>query len=334
MDKKVFEISWTGLWRILFFGLAIWIFYLAKDIFLSLFLAIVISSGLDFFIDFLEKRGLPRVLGTILVFISIALIIIIILYTIIPLILIDLNSAYKSLSRYGLNKFLPSIFLKQPSSFTDFINKLSLQFFNDINYPIETLFGLIGNATLFVSVVIISFYLCLAKNGIERFILAVFPENIEQKALKIYHRSLIRISRWFRAQIFLSLTMFILVFISLYFLGVKNYFFLALLAGLLEIVPYVGPIIAGGAAALSALTNSFSLAIYTLIIFVLLQQLENHILVPLFMKKSIDLHPVIVIVALLIGGKLGGFLGILISIPLLVVIQEVLEEYLAKSRSF
>ncbi|MCS6789010.1 MAG: AI-2E family transporter [Patescibacteria group bacterium] len=333
MERKFFEISWLSLWRVLFFGISVFIFYLASDIFLALFLAIVISSGLDFFIDFLEKRGLPRVLGTIFVFIVIALIIIIILYTVIPLILIDINTVYKSLSKYGLSKFIPSIFLKQPTSFGDFIDKISAQFFSDAASPLEVFGGLIGNATLFVSIIIISFYLCITKNGIERFILAVFPENIEQKALKIYNKSLIRISRWFRAQIFLSLTMFILVFITLYFLGVKNYFFLALLAGLFEIIPYVGPIIAGGAATISALTSSVSLAVYTLIIFIILQQLENHFLVPLFMKKSIDLHPVIVIVALLVGGRLGGFLGVLISVPLLVVIQEMLEEWLDKSKN-
>lgn len=333
MEKKFFEISWVSLWRILFFVLGILVFYLAYDIFLALFLAIVISSGLDFFINFLEKRGLPRVLGTILVFILIGLIIIIILYTLIPLVLIDLNIIYKNLSKYGLNKLFPSIFLTQSFSLSDFINKISSQFLGELSSPLYFFGQLVGNVVLFVSVIVISFYLCLTKNGIERFILAVFPKNIEEKALKIYNKSLIRISRWFRAQILLSLTMFVLVFISLYFLGVKNYFLLALLAGLFEVVPYVGPIIAGGAATISALTSSLTLAIYTLIIFILIQQLENHLLVPLFMKKSIDLHPVIVIMALLIGGRLGGFLGVLISVPLMVVFQEMLEEWLSKSKA-
>ncbi|MGB9608910.1 MAG: AI-2E family transporter [Minisyncoccia bacterium] len=332
MEKRYFEISWLSLWRLLFFGLLIVVFYLASDIFAALFLAIVISSGLDFFINFLEKRGLPRVLGTILVFALIAIIVVVILYTVIPLIIIDLNTVYKTLSRYGLNKFLPAIFLKPSGSFADFINKISDQFFSDSSSPLDVFGGLIGNAALGVSIIISSFYLSLTKDGIERFIRAVFPESIEAKALRIYEKSLFRISRWFRAQIFLSLTMFILVFIALYFLGVKNALFLALLAGLLEIVPYVGPIISGSAAALSALTNSASLAILTLIIFIVLQQLENHFLVPLYMKKSVDLHPVIVIAALLIGGRLGGFLGILISIPLLVVIQEIFEEWLGKNK--
>jgi predicted PurR-regulated permease PerM len=333
MGKKYFEISWGSLWRLLFFGLLIFIVYSARDIFLSLFLAIVISSGLDFFIDFLEKKGLPRILGTILIFILVILIVVIILYTVIPLIIIDLNSVYKTLSQYGLNKFLPAILLKPSGSFADFINKISSQFFSDSSSPLEILGGIVGNAMLGFSVIISSFYLSLTKNGIERFIRAVFPENLEAKALRVYERSLLRISRWFRAQIFLSITMFFLVFFALYILGVKNAFFLAMLAGLFEIVPYVGPIISGGAATLSALTASFMLAVYTLIIFIILQQIENHLLVPLFMKKSVDLHPVIVIVTLLIGGKLGGILGFLISIPLLVIVQEILEEWLEKNKA-
>jgi predicted PurR-regulated permease PerM len=187
-----------------------------------------------------------------------------------------------------------------------------------------------GNALLSVTILISSFYLSLTKNGIEKFIRSVFPLNYEAMALRIYERAKIKISRWFGAQILLSLSIFILVFLALLILGVKHAFFIALLAGLIEIVPYVGPIVAGGAAFVSALTTSLSLAVYVLIVFILIQQLENHFLVPLFMKKSIDLHPVIVILALLIGGKVGGILGVLVSLPLAVVIQEVIEEKILK----
>jgi len=332
MEKKVFEVSWLSLWRILFFIFLAIIFYLNWQIFAALFLAIVISAGLDFFIDFLEKKGLPRILGAILIFVLIGLIISIILYTVIPLVIIDLNTLAKNLNKYGLNSLVPFFSFKSSNSFIDFINKISDQFFSSESSPIQTFLNLIGGATLTFSIIISSFYLSITKNGISRFIRAVFPDNYEPMALRIYEKSKIKISRWFRAQILLSITIFILVFTALWILGVKHAFILALLAGLLEIVPYVGPIIAGGVATISAFTTSLPLAIYTLIIFIIIQQIENHLVVPLFMKKSIDLHPVIVIVVLLIGANLAGVLGILISVPLTVVLQEILDEFVAKNK--
>lgn len=326
MERKTIEISWGSLWRIFLFAVFVVIFYLSTDIFFGLFLAIVISSGLDVFIDFLEKRGLPRVIATIFVFALTGLIIAVILYTVIPLILIDLINILNNLNKYGLNKFLGPILSFKSSSLIEFINKISTSIFSGDSSPLSFLINIAGNAFLSVSIFIASFYLSLTKDGVERFIRAVFPLNYESIALRIYEKSRKRISKWFSAQILLSLSIFILVFLALWILGVRHAFFIALLAGLIEIVPYVGPIVAGGAAFVSAFTTSMSLAIYVLIIFVLIQQLENHLLVPLFMKKSIDLHPVIVILALLIGAKVGGALGILISVPFAVVIQEIFEE--------
>ncbi len=326
MERKIIEISWASLWRIFLFVLFAVIFYLNTDIFLGLFLAIIISSGLDIFIDFLEKRGLPRVVATIFVFAFMALIIAAILYAVIPLILIDLLNILNNLNKYGLNKFFGPILNFKSASLIEFINKISNNLFSSESSPLSLLMNIAGNAFLSVSIFISSFYLSLTKDGVERFIRTVLPLNYESIVLRIYEKSRKRISRWFGAQILLSLSIFILVFLALWILGVRHAFFIALLAGLIEIVPYVGPIVAGGAAFVSALTTSFSLAIYVLIIFVLIQQLENHLLVPLFMKKSVDLHPVIVILALLIGAKIGGALGILVSVPLAVVIQEIFEE--------
>jgi predicted PurR-regulated permease PerM len=333
MEKRVFEISWSSLWKIFIFLIVGVVFYLSWKILLALFLAVVLSSGLDFFIDFLEKRGLPRILAVILVFVLAGLIVAVILYTVIPLVIIDLNNLSKNLSKYGFKNIFPLFNFKSSSSIIDFINKLSYQFWSGESYNIQLLTDLLGGATLTLFVIISSFYLCLTKNGVEKFIQAVFPANYETTALRIYERSKIKISRWFRAQILLSITIFIVVFIALTILNVKHAFLLSLLAGLLEIVPYVGPIIAGASATISALTTSFSLALITLIVFVLIQQTENHILVPLFMKKSIELHPVIVIGTLLIGGHFAGVLGMLVSLPIAVIIQEIIEEYISRPKS-
>jgi predicted PurR-regulated permease PerM len=172
----------------------------------------------------------------------------------------------------------------------------------------------------------------LSKDGVERFIKVVVPPDYENAVLRIYQRSRRKIGFWFRTQIFLSVLMSLLVWSALLFIGVRHAFLIGVLAGLFELVPFAGPIIAGAIAVLSAFTSSPSLALYTLIVFIILHQLESHVLVPLVTNKAVGLHPVIVIAAILIGAEVAGFWGVLIAVPAAAVFQEVIEDWSSARR--
>jgi predicted PurR-regulated permease PerM len=124
-----------------------------------------------------------------------------------------------------------------------------------------------------------------------------------------------------------------IVWAGLSIMHVPYAFLVAFIAALFELVPFVGPIISGAFGTVSALTISTTLAFYTLIFFLVAQQIESHILVPLLSRRSVGLHPVIVIVALLMGAELGGFLGIVIAVPAAAVFQEVIQEWSTKRRA-
>ena len=123
------------------------------------------------------------------------------------------------------------------------------------------------------------------------------------------------------------------VWAGLSLLGVHYAFLIAILAGLFELVPFLGPILSGAVAVVSALLTSTTLAFYTLIFFLIAQQFEANILVPLLSRRSVGLHPVIVIVALLIGAEVGGVLGIIIAVPVAAVFQEVVQDWSSKRRA-
>jgi predicted PurR-regulated permease PerM len=93
---------------------------------------------------------------------------------------------------------------------------------------------------------------------------------------------------------------------------------LAIMSGVLELLPIIGPIIAGAAAALIALTISPLLALFVVVWYIAVQQTESHVLVPQIMKKSLGLNPITVILAILIGGKILGVIGIVIAVPVAV----------------
>lgn len=333
MDKRTLEISWSSLWRVLFFVIFITVLFLGRQVLLGLLLAIIISSGLEAAINFLERRGIPRTLGVILIFFAVLFLVIVVVYSIIPLIVFDLNAVFSSIGKTNQNTiwgFLVN--LKTSRSLDSIVNKLSAQFFSGATSPLDFFSGALGSLGLAVAVLISSFYLSLSRDGVERFIRVVFPADYEKQALKIYENSKRKIGFWFQTQIVLSVIMGISVWGALTLLGVKHAFLLGVVAAIFEIVPFVGPILSGAIAVLAALTTSVSLGIYTLIVFLALQQFESHLLVPVLMRRAIGLHPVIVITSILIGAEVGGLLGVFIAVPAAAAFQEILDEWSSKKR--
>ncbi|HEY4525771.1 MAG TPA: AI-2E family transporter, partial [Candidatus Paceibacterota bacterium] len=308
--------------------------YSAVKILMGLFLALVISSGLEFIVNFLERRGIPRTLGVVMIFLASILLVIILVYTVIPLLIVDINTALLNFGKLARQSWWGGMLnIKTSQSINILINQLSSSLFSGDASPLGAITGIFGSLALSFSVIIVSFYLSLSRDGVERFIRAVIPPNYEERVLRIYENSRKRIGYWFRSQILLSLTMGTLVIIALSILGVRYAILLGLVAAVFELVPFIGPILAGSAASISALTSSPGLAIATLVTFVLLHQVESHVLVPILIGRSVGLHPVIVIMSLLIGAETGGLLGILISVPAAVVLQEVVENWAGKGNN-
>jgi len=181
-------------------------------------------------------------------------------------------------------------------------------------------------------VLVVSFYLSISRNALDNFLKAILPPQFEVYVHSLWVRAQYKMGRWLQAQILLSFIMALIVGLGLWILGVKYAFLVAVVAGVLEIVPYVGPIVSGGLATLLALSQSPILGLWTLIFFIVAQQLEGHILVPLLIKKLVGLNPVAVILAILVGAKLGGILGILLAVPIAAVIDEFFDD-LAKRKS-
>jgi predicted PurR-regulated permease PerM len=333
-ETKAFEISWTTLWRILLFVLLVAVLFLGRQILLGLFLAIIISSGIEVVVNFLERHSIPRTLGVILIFLFGVVLIILLIYTVIPLIIVDLNSIFsgfdKSTASVLWNSFVD---LKTSQSANALLSKLSAQFFSGSSSPLDVFSKTLGSFGLVVAVIVCSFYLSISRDGVERFIKVVLPADYEKTALNIYGRSRKKIGFWLQTQMLLSVIIGVSVWGALTVLGVKHAFILGIVAAVFEIVPFVGPILSGALAVLMALSVSVSLALYTLIAFLVIQQLESHILVPLLMRRALGLHPVIVIIAILIGAEVGGILGVLISVPAAAVFEEALDEWSSKKRS-
>jgi predicted PurR-regulated permease PerM len=334
-EKKIIEISWTTLWRILFFLVLGSIMLQTQQILLGLFLAIAISSGLEFVVTFFERRGIPRTLGVTIIFVIAVLCIIIFAYLVVPLFIIDLKSILSNFNHGAASYWLDPLVnfnAGNANSIAVFLNRISTQLFSENATPLSFISDILGGLGLAISVLVTSFYLSLSHDGVERFLRFIIPPDYEDAVMKVYTNSRRKIGYWFRSQIMLSITMAVLTFLALRILGVSHAFVIAILAGVFELVPFMGPILAGALAFIVALTQSPILAFTTLIVFIVIHQIEANILVPFYMRRVVGLHPVIVIIALLIGLSVEGLLGALVAVPIAATLQEILEEWSYRKR--
>jgi predicted PurR-regulated permease PerM len=205
---------------------------------------------------------------------------------------------------------------------------------NVANQAGRTIIGLIGStvnlATMFFFTMIISVYLAFEMPQLGGYVERLARQPGYSKDARLLTRNFGRIWRaYLRGQIILGLVIGLAVWFALTVLGVQNSFALGVLSGLLEFLPAIGPFIGAAAAAITALlqpSNPFALdpLTYTLIVIlvmILIQQIENNLLVPRIVGGALDLHPLIVIIGVLIGGSLAGLIGAILAGPVLATVK-------------
>ena len=329
MERIKLDISWASLWRILVMGALVLSAYLMRETISILLLALVISTAFTPAVDRLQKFRIPRILGTIIVFLVALIILAFVLYTIVPITLLELNSLFNNLS--GLAEQFFGI--TSPVELTSFIDSdldslTSVLLSGGVPF-LQVLGKLLGGVAFAIAVLVLSFYLTISRDGVEKFIRAVLPEDLENRTIKLYRKVRKKIGKWFQAQLFLSLVVGTTVFIGLWFLGVKQILVLAVIAAVFELIPVVGPIFAGALAVAVVAGESLQLGFYVLLLFIAIQQIENQILVPLVMKRAVGINPVIILVSLLGGAQIAEIIGMLVAIPVAVLLQEILDEWVA-----
>ena len=187
---------------------------------------------------------------------------------------------------------------------------------------VSTTVNIFGGIVSGILVLVISFYLAVQEEGIKKFFHSIVPSEHQLYVFHLWSRVEFKMGRWFRGQLLLGLIVGTLVFIGLSVLQIKYSLVLAIIAALLELVPYIGPIIAAVPAVIIGLSQSLITGLWVILMYWIIQQSENHILVPKIMQRAVSLNPVIIIVSMLVGVKLGGIIGIIIAVPIAAILVE------------
>lgn len=332
MEQKQFDISWATLWKIAAMIVLMVALFYARSALVMVGVAIIISSALHAPVAYLERKGIPRLLGVLTIFIVGTAIIALLLYTLVPISLIQL--------RYLLDHINE---LKIPALESLGTSDVVMQLDKGVGGLIGMLAGggadfwsviaaIVGNMFLIGVSLVLSFYMALSRDGVERFIRAVLPTSKEEYVVGLYTRTRHKLGKWLSGQLLLSFIVGALTFIGLVIMGVDYALVLALLAAVLELIPYVGPIVVGIITFLITLPKSLTLAIIAVAVFILIQQIENHVLVPLIMSRAIGVDPVMIVIAMIAGSEISGLVGVVLAVPVVIILQEVADNWSERKR--
>lgn len=328
-EKTTIEITTGTLFRGILLVLLMIFLYLIRDVVAIVLFAVVIASAVEPAARWFKEHKIPRVLGVIFVYISAFFVLGSLFYIVVPTLFDELANFstqfpiyLKDVVNQPILGFLPELPVVIPDYIGDILSAIKAPLSMAAGGFLGVSSTIFGGALSFILIIVISFYLAVQERGIESFLRIVTPIEHEPYILDLWMRSRRKIGMWLQGQILLGVLVGVMVFLGLTILQVKYALLLAILAGIFELIPLFGPIMAAIPAIAIAFIQQPILGLYVLILFIVVQQFENHLIYPLVVRKTVGVHPLLVIVALLIGGKLAGFFGFMLAIPIAAVLVE------------
>jgi len=323
--KVIYEISITSVLKVILVLVSIWLLYLVRDVLIILLVVLIISIALEPIVTKLAKHGIPKGLSIIILYLALLIVFGLAIYLLVPPIATQIRELTFNLP----DRFSQFDFSNASSTISTLLDKLSNQLSAAGGTFLNAIFSIFGGIVSAVTVFALTYYFLVEKDGVRDTLVGWIP--VQHKALlkSTIEKVSLKLSHWLRGQLTLMLIVGTLDGLALWGLGIPFALTLGVLSGLIEVIPIVGPILAGTTAVFVAFVSgvAFWKLIAIVVVYILVQQIENQVLVPKIMQKSIGMSPVIVIVALLIGMKLLGIGGAVLAVPVAAGISVFLAEY-------
>ncbi len=334
-DQIALHIPATTIAKVIFVGLLFVLAYIIRDILLVILAAVVFASSIEPTIKWFRARHVPRLIAVIFIYFGLALLFSGAFYSLfIPLIgetqqfLNDIPSYLGFIS----DEATKTVGITEGGAVGNLISTIPI---NNIVAQANAVVGTLshslfttasaffGGILSFFLIVVLSFYLSVQQDGILNFLKTISPSRHRKYIVDLWTRSENKIGLWLQGQLLLGIIVGTLTFLGLTLLGVKHSLLLGVVAGLFEIIPLFGPILAGiPAVAIAYAAGGFPIAMVVVALFLIIQQFESQLIYPLVVKKVVGVPPIISIVALVVGAKLAGFLGLLLAVPVAAILME------------
>ncbi len=332
MENKTFEITTKTL---LIFGATVlglifglWVIFLIWDVILYLFIALILTLALEPFVELLTRKRVPRMVSVLIV-VGLFLVSILSLASlaIVPFVY-ETQALIRTFPTYLEHTFQIPSFQNYMAEYSDqFVSQLSQTTGSVFNATVAAFSGVIAIVTILVFLI----YLLIDFRGIRKMFFKLFPEEIRGEIQDVITVIETKLGDWLRGQLTLMVLIGVVTYIGLVIIGVPYPVALAVLAGLFEIVPFIGPTIAAIPAVIIAFAVSPLMGLATLIFYILVQQAENAIIVPKIMQKAVGFNPLVTIIVLMVGGEILGIIGVIISVPISIIVVEIFKYLVKKS---
>lgn len=326
-----------------------WLLYHYRLVVFILFVAIVIGIAMRPAVAWMQRRGVSAGVGAILVYLVLLALLIGFGFLVVPLLIDQIATISASLPDYyeslrnlminspsrpiwRLGQQLPAQ-LSSPSILPGLNNEVVPPEGTD---PMDTLVlqtlnygSLIGWSTFVtLATLLLGFYWILEGQRATRMILLWMPMSWRDGARDIFDEIEIKVSSYIRGQTLLCLVIGVLSLVAYLLIGLPYALVLALIAGLMELVPWIGPVLGALPALLLALSIDPMLAVWVVVATLIIQQLENNVLVPRIMDESVGVNPIVTLLSIAAFGSLLGLLGAILAIPMAAIIQILLDRFL------
>lgn len=316
--------------------IAIYIFILLIDVFIILALSFLLAFIFAPFVFLLEQRGLDRLPATIIVFAVMAVLIYLGLSEVIPKFSVQMNQLMAKLQELSLTEQLAIIqdWLTKNLPFGDFSQVtvkveefFSTQLVNSFESISLLLSSIVSVIAFLVIVPFVAFFIIKDSKLILRGIIHMVPNVYFEMSYWIIKKVGIKLGLFVRAWIFDATFVGTLIGFGFYIIGVPNALPLGVIAGLGHLIPYFGPVIGGVPAVIIAvMSGDFSQIPLIMLVVLGVYMIDNGFFQPYVFGKSVDIHPIIIILLIIAGSQLFGVIGMLLAVPVATVIKTTAKE--------
>lgn len=342
----------AGILLLIFFIVILYFIFMInglRSILFTLIISISLAYIINPLVNFLEKKKVKRVFGILLIYIGILGIIYLISVLIIPAIfkevkdLVELLPKYTDeISNFG-NDFYNNYY-KNLDNLPFGLNQIKDTIENNISNVQEILLDAASGTMNFIMnffskalnvvlIPIIVFYLVKDKDYFKKNVILTIPNKHRTSLISLSREIDYSLGNFIRGQLTIAAFVGTLTAIGLLILDVNYAFTIGLIAGVTNVIPYFGAVIGGGIGMFFAFLDTPIKALWVLILFIVVNQIEGNFLQPKIMGDKVGLHPIIIIIALLVAGNLFGIIGMLIAVPIATTVKIVFSHIIRKISS-
>lgn len=298
-------------------------------------LALGLSYLMNPLVTYLEKRGAPRGVGTLVVYVGFTLFIALVGVYLFPRLFSQLEmlaevipeqaqqiqarlvAFYARFNRFNIPEPLKG-------AVDDGIRRTEAALADFVRRMVSAVPGLLPKMTMLILVPVLAFYFTMDFPEIKMWLLSWIPSRWRSEVVGLLIEMDHALGSFIRGQLLVSAVVGVLIFAGLSIIGIDFALVIGLVAGLFNIIPYFGPVIGAIPAVIFAFLESPVLVVYVIILFVLVNQFESAVVGPNILGEQVGVHPVAVIFAILAGGHLFGVVGILLAVPTAAIIKVIL----------